>query len=256
VGNDPGRFRLTGNPHLTRRWPLGRAYQAAFSLVYRVGIENEKIDKYPASGIRRKTENNARVRFLTNEEEKALRSAILLRFAGFIHQLDLSLHRGMRAAKQFSLKWDQVDFERKTLTLPKTKNGTMRHIRLNAVAIAALNALKTAGKGTDDGLVFPSHRKPGMRLQGPRGWFNEALKDAKITGYTWHCNRHTFASRLVMSGTDIVTVGKLLGHKSLSMTMRYSHLAPAHNAAAVDRLVSFSDSEMETQLAPQMAPLQ
>jgi hypothetical protein len=63
VGNDPGRFRLTGNPHLTRRWPLGRAYQAAFSLVYRVGIENEKIDKYPASGIRRKTENNARVRF-------------------------------------------------------------------------------------------------------------------------------------------------------------------------------------------------
>jgi integrase len=248
VGNDPGRFRLTGNPHLTRRWPLGRAYQAAFSLVYRVGIENEKIDKNPASGIRRKTENNARVRFLTNEEEKALRSAILLRFAGFIHQLDLSLHRGMRAAKQFSLKWDQVDFERKTLTLPKTKNGTMHHIRLNAVAIAALNALKTAGKGTDDGLVFPSHRKPGMRLQGPRGWFNEALKDAKITGYTWHCNRHTFASRLVMSGTDIVTVGKLLGHKS--------HLAPAHNAAAVDRLVSFSDSEMETQLAPQLAPLQ
>jgi integrase len=41
-----------------------------------------------------------------------------------------------------------------------------------------------------------------------------------------------------MIGVDIRTVGELLGHRSLSMTMRYSHLAPAHNAAAVDRLVN------------------
>ncbi|WP_223295552.1 tyrosine-type recombinase/integrase [Granulicella mallensis] len=77
-------------------------------------------------------------------------------------------------------------------------------------------------------------------MQSARGWFNPALGDAKIKGYTWHCNRHTFTSRLVMAGIDIYTVGKLLGHKSLSMTMRYSHLAPAHNAAAVDRLVPVS----------------
>jgi site-specific recombinase XerD len=55
-----------------------------------------------------------------------------------------------------------------------------------------------------------------------------------------------------MAGVDLRTVGELLGHKSLSMTMRYAHLAPAHNAAAVDRLVS--NPEME--LAPELAPLQ
>jgi integrase len=217
-------------------------WQAAFSLVYRVGIDNEKIDKNPAAGIRRRTENNARVRFLSKDEENRLRKAILHLFPSFIHQLDLSLHTGMRAGEQFGLKWDQVSLDRKIITLPKTKNGTARHIPLNSVALSALRELKTSTRGH----VFPSDRIEGEGLQGSRGWFNTALKAAKILGYTWHCNRHTFASRLVMAGVDIRTVGELLGHKSLSMTMRYAHLAPAHNAAAVDRLVS----NPETELAP------
>ena len=223
-----------------RKWKAStrNRWQAAFSLVYRVAIENEKIDKNPAAGIRRKTENNTRVRFLSNEEDVRLRAAILKRFPAFpefIHQLDLSLHTGMRSAEQFGLKWNHVDLERKILALPKTKNGTTRHIPLNSIALSALKELKTKGS---KGHVFPSARIEGEGLQGSRGWFTTALKDANITAYSWHCNRHTFASRLVMAGVDIRTVGELLGHKSLSMTMRYSHLAPAHNAAAVDRLVS------------------
>jgi site-specific recombinase XerD len=227
-----------------RKWKAStrNRWQAAFSLLYRVGIENEKIDKNPAAGIRRKTENNARVRFLSADEESALRGVILRRFPAFIHQLDLSLHTGMRAGEQFGLTWEQVSLERKIISLPKTKNGTARHIPLNSIAMSALRALKTE----EHGHIFPSSRKEGEGLQGSRGWFNAALRDAKVTGYTWHCNRHTFASRLVMAGVDIRTVGELLGHKSLSMTMRYAHLAPAHNAAAVDRLVS----NVETQLAP------
>jgi site-specific recombinase XerD len=63
------------------------------------------------------------------------------------------------------------------------------------------------------------------------------MKAAGIKGFTWHCLRHTFASRLVMAGVDIRTIGELLGHKTLAMTMCYAHLAPAHNAAAVDKLV-------------------
>jgi len=78
----------------------------------------------------------------------------------------------------------------------------------------------------------------GSRTAERKDWFGSALADAGIKDYTGHCNRHTFAGRLVMAGVDLRTVGELLGHKSLSMTMRYSHLAPAHNAAAVDRLVS------------------
>jgi len=176
-------------------------WQAAFSLVYRVDIDNEKIDKNPAAGIRRKTENNARVRFLSKDEENRLREAILHLFPAFIRQLDLSLHTGMRAGEQFGIKWEQVALDRKIITLPKTKNGTARHIPLNAIALSALRVLKTDAKGH----VFPGARIEGEGLQGSRGWFNTALKEAKILGYTWHCNRHTFASRLVMAGVDIRT---------------------------------------------------
>lgn len=71
-----------------------------------------------------------------------------------------------------------------------------------------------------------------------RDWFEPAIKQAKIEDYTWHCNRHTFASRLVMAGVDIRTVAQLMGHATIQMTMRYAHLAPEREQLAVDRLVS------------------
>jgi len=64
--------------------------------------------------------------------------------------------------------------------------------------------------------------------------------EAKIKDCSWHCNRHTFASRLVMAGVDLRTVAELMGHSSIQMTMRYAHLTPQHNRAAVDRLVPVS----------------
>jgi site-specific recombinase XerD len=64
-----------------------------------------------------------------------------------------------------------------------------------------------------------------------------AERDASLLqGYTWHCNRHTFASRLVMAGVDLLSVQKLGGWRTLSMVQRYAHLAPDHLHAAVERL--------------------
>lgn len=77
----------------------------------------------------------------------------------------------------------------------------------------------------------------GEALQGARGWFSTALEEARIAGYSWHCNRHTIASRLIMAGVELGTVAELLGHRTLQMVMRYSQLKPANQAWAVDRLV-------------------
>jgi site-specific recombinase XerC len=66
----------------------------------------------------------------------------------------------------------------------------------------------------------------------------EAGKDVgRLEGYTWHCNRHTFASRLVMAGVDLRSVQALGGWRTLAMVQRYSHLAPDHLRAAIERLV-------------------
>jgi hypothetical protein len=113
-------------------------------------------------------------------------------------------------SEQYGVRWDQVDFERRQVHLPKTKNGDPRTIPLNAVTLAALNRHRGNGRAKASDLVFPSIRS-GTALQGSRGWFPTALEDAKIEGYSRHCNRHTFASRLVMAGVDLRTVAELLG---------------------------------------------
>jgi site-specific recombinase XerD len=64
-------------------------------------------------------------------------------------------------------------------------------------------------------------------------------EEAGLRDFTWYCLRHMFASRLAMAGVDLLTISELMGHKTIQMTKRYAHLAPAHNQAAVDRLVSF-----------------
>jgi len=62
------------------------------------------------------------------------------------------------------------------------------------------------------------------------------MKEANLSGYTWHVNRHTIASRLAMAGVSLQSIGELLGHSSHSMTLRYAHLCPTFNAASVERL--------------------
>jgi len=219
-------------PTTRNRW------QATFSLIFRVGVDNEKIESNPAARIRRKTEGSGRVRFLSESEEKRLRTAIERRFSEFLPHFLLSIHTGMRMGEQYGLRWNQVDFERRQLHLLRTKNGDPRTIPLNVVALGALKELRGPKEPLGTAPVFPSART-GDALQGSRGWFSTALEEAKVADYTWHCNRHTFASRLVMAGVDLRTVAELLGHRTLQMVMRYSHLAPEHQASAVDRLVGF-----------------
>lgn len=76
----------------------------------------------------------------------------------------------------------------------------------------------------------------GKPYQDVKRSFKTALRKAKIRDFHFHDLRHTFASHLVMAGVDITTVKELLGHKTLTMTLRYSHLAPSHKVKAVDIL--------------------
>jgi site-specific recombinase XerD len=211
-------------------------YRALVSLVYRLGIENGKVRENPARLVKHRKENNARVRWLSPEEEVRLRAYLEVACPQFIPELDLALHTGMRFGEMYSLVWEGVNLGRKVLTIPRSKNGETRHVPLNSSAICALGAFKQRGDGT--GKVI--RNSDGEPLAGSRYWFEPALKKAKIYRFSWHCLRHTFASRLVMAGVDIRTVQELMGHKSISMTVRYSHLAPKHTLAAVELLAGSS----------------
>ncbi len=106
------------------------------------------------------------------------------------------------------------------------------HIPVNSKAEAALRTLFTRANG----LPYVCPGRDGERDRDWERWFERCVQAAGVPDFRWHDLRHTFASRLVMAGVDLRTVQELLGHKSILMTMRYAHLAPAHLRDAIERL--------------------
>ncbi len=222
-------------------------YRALISLVFRLGIESGKVKENPARLVKHRQENNARVRWLSGEEEVRLRAAVAATRPEHLPELDLALNTGLRLGELYGMEWENVNLARRVLTIPRPKNGEMRHVPLNGPALAALGELM---KGSD-GIGPVIRNAEGGALASPRYWFEPAVKKAKIRSFSWHCLRHTFASRLVMAGVDLRTVQELMGHKSIQMTVRYSHLTPKHTLAAVERLagtvsVSLTDTKTST----------
>ena len=76
----------------------------------------------------------------------------------------------------------------------------------------------------------------GKRVKNIKKAFKTALKNAGIIDFRFHDLRHTFASQVIMRGGDLKDVQELLGHKSISMTLRYSHLSQEHKKRAVNLL--------------------
>ena len=174
-------------------------------------------------------ENNKRLRYLSKDECRAL----LDNCNGHLKPIvTFALNTGCRRGEILSLRWGNVDLKHGFIRLDKTKNGERRDIPINNTLRAALHGLT---RRLDVSYVFhdPAAGKP---YQDVKRSFHTACRKAGITDFHFHDLRHTFASHLVMAGVDITTVSKLLGHKSLTMTLRYAHLAPNHLQNAVNML--------------------
>lgn len=209
-------------------------YRALLSMIYSVAVRNGKVCNNPARLVRLRTENNARVRFLDDREEAALRKVIRERFPEHEAEFDLALHTGMRRGEQYRLRWEDVNLTVGIISIPRSKPGRRRHLPINSVARSALEALW--GRADGAGYVYPGSMGP--REKDWRRWFEDAVQIARIQDFRWHDLRHTFASRLIMAGVDLRTVQELMGHKTIAMTVRYAHLAPGHQQEAIERLTA------------------
>lgn len=216
--------KFQGEPWTPATW---NRYRALLSLTYRLAIRNGKAKENPARLVRHKTEHNERVRFLSVEEEKKLRKTIREMCPERELEFDLALQTGMRLGEQYGARWEHVDLERRLLTIPRDKGGRTSHVQLNDAALSALAHLRQ--RTWETGVVCGG-------VKGPRHWFKEVLKTTGIVNFSWHCLRHTFASRLVMASVDVRTVAELLRDRTLAMVMRYAHLAPDHKLEAVRRM--------------------
>ncbi len=186
----------------------------------------------PVKGVKFSPEPNGRLRFLSESEIAHLRKLLTPEQWFYVA---FALETGLRLTEQFTARWDCVDFERGILTIPLSKSGRTRHVVLSQAAVAILRGLSS---WMHSPYVFPSPLSAGQPMQG-RNFvakvYDPALRKAGIVGATWHTLRHTFASRAVMAGVDIRTVQELMGHSTITMTMRYAHLSPAHLRAAVNK---------------------
>jgi site-specific recombinase XerD len=200
-------------------------YLALMKLTYRLAEEDGVIKINPVRRVRQGKEDNSRIRYLADAEEVALREVIAKSYSDHATEFELALMTGMRQGEQFALAWEDIDLDAGLIRLQQTKNGQSRYVQLNTRAVAILRMWHESGIGS--GRVFFN--------QKPR-WFTDASREAGLKDFTWHCLRHTFASRLVMAGVDLRTVQELLGHKSIMMTMRYSHLSQEHCMKALEKL--------------------
>lgn len=232
---------------------------ASLSAVLTRAVKMRKLDTNPIRNVDKpRIDRRPKVRYLSDEEEVRLRAALIerdreiqeLRLSAntrrrqaaqeplpeLLHFADhltpavlLSVNTGLRRGELLALRWTDVNFREKLLTVDggSAKSGDTRHVPMNSEALEVLEKWKQQAQIGDS--VFP------IRTSFKTAW-RSLLRRASITRFRWHDLRHHFASRLAQAGVPLNTIRELLGHGSLAMTLRYAHLAPSQGRDAVAML--------------------
>jgi integrase len=216
----------------------------------RMATEWEYIAKPPK--IRLVKEPQGRLEHLTEDEatrlltecQRAATYPVASHRSPHLHAIvTVALNTGLRLGEVLGLTWGRVDFSRGVILLEQTKNGRRREVPMN--------------RAVDD-VLSPLARAHGGRVFGPRSVrraFESACERAKLINFHFHDLRHTFASWLVMRGRPLKEVQELLGHQTITMTMRYAHLSPDRLRDAVASLDDFSACQSaSTRSAHEAAP--
>lgn len=182
-------------------------------------------------------EPEGRVRWITTEEAERLIACASPVVADFIK---IGLYTGMRSGEILGLTWDRVDFERSTIRLESihTKTRRSRTIPMHPTAREALKSCQE--RNPKSVYVFPAEKKDHDQPDAPIGsmkkGFAGACKRAGISDFTPHDMRHCCASWLVQQGVSLYEVRDILGHSSIKLSERYSHLAPENLVGAIGKL--------------------
>ena len=190
------------------------------------------IEKNPLVGktLKRAKEPKGRVRFLEDDEREHLLAACQESNNRNLFPLTvLAISTGMRAGEIMGLRWPDIDLERGRITLHETKNNDRRGVPLVGRALDVMKAHAKVRR-LDNDLVFASSSG---REGFPREAWEKAVREAGIEDFRFHDCRHTAASYMAMNGVPFLTIAKLLGHRTLQMVMRYSHLADDYETEAV-----------------------
>jgi integrase len=231
------------NGHKRAPATVNRYFISLSGVLSKAAGEWSYIETNPMSKVKKLNEPEGRIRFLSEQERDALLDACRNSRSKQIYPVTvLALSTGMRRGEILSIRWKDVDFDRKRIVLIDTKNGSSRQVPLAGAATEELKAMLAAKKAAKvqalkpigDELVFPG--KTGDDPVDIRDAWETAVKKAKIENFRFHDCRHTAASYLAMNGATLLELSQILGHKTLSMVKRYAHLTEQHLHNVVERM--------------------
>lgn len=212
--------------------------KAVFNRGKRLGLLQEN----PATLVETPRPNNVLVRYLTDDQEARLLTALPPRFQPIV---TTAIHTGLRQGELLRLTWPDVDWTVGVLTIHETKAGERRRVPMNSVVQKLLMDLNAGTTPIPTERIFPHDHRYLRRA------FAKAVTAAGLAPFRFHDLRHTFASRLAMQGVNDRTLMALGGWKSPRMLDRYAHLSPAHLWQAIEGLAQVrtgsktgSESEM------------
>lgn len=223
-----------------RSGPTVNRYLAALSVCLSFGVKTlQWLERNPCERVTKQREHKGRVRFLSDDERKRLLTACRASTNPDLYfAVVLSLTTGARQGEIMTLRWGQIDFGRQIITLSKTKNGERRALPLVGEAFTLLRRRAKVRNLNDDRLFPPNPRAKKSDCLDLHAPWVAARKAAGLADFHWHDLRHTAASYLAMSGASLVEIAKVLGHRTLQMVARYSHLSDGHIVETGEKLAA------------------
>jgi integrase len=193
------------------------------------------LEDSPMRKVTKPKEPRGRVRFLSELERTSLLEACRESTNSYLYPVVvLALSTGMRQGEIMNLRFEDIDTFKGRITLHHTKNGERRSVPLRGLALQLIREMVIERK-QDIGLLFPSKEDINKPIDLRFPW-EQALKKAAITDFRFHDCRHSCASYLLMNGASSAEIAEVLGHKTLAMVKRYSHLSEAHATHIVEKM--------------------
>lgn len=223
-------------PRGTARSPsTANRYFAALSKAFTVGVKEWGwLKENPLLKVSKFKEGKPRDRYLSKEEITRLLSVCKSSKSPYLFGIALfAISTGARKGEIVNLKWKDIDFDRATATFHDTKNGENRTVSLDEKTLKHLRSDRSKRIVRSE-YVFPS--SDGKRPADIRTAWEKAVKEAGLEDICFHILRHTCASQLAMTGVSTLEIADVLGHKTLAMVKRYSHLSVAAQARVLNKM--------------------
>lgn len=217
-----------------RSGPTVNRYFATLSKAFSLASsEWEWISENPIRRISKLPESKGRTRFLSKDElNTLLQSCKASKNPNLYGMVLIAASLGLRFGELANLQWRNIDFENRLITLEVTKN---QDIRVLPMPDQIYEFLKENQKGANE-YVFPS-KNPLKRYPYSmiRKAFESTLEQLGLHDVVFHSLRHTAASHLAMTGATQGELMEVLGHRSPTMTRRYSHFNKEHLAKLLQK---------------------